>query len=120
MTTRTTTTRTQTAQELLAKSDRQFAAGELREGSETLWRAAECAMTAVAEKHGWKHGSYKELQEAAKCLSERLGDVSIHTGFGATRLFYDNARFGFLDDYELDAFRPPTEDFIRHILSLVE
>ena len=62
----TTTTHTQTAQELLAKSDRQFAAGELREGSETLWRAAECAMTAVAEKHGWKHGSYKELQEAAK------------------------------------------------------
>ena len=116
----TTMKHTRTAQELLTKSDKQFAAGEYREGSETLWRAAELAMTAVARRHGLNHSNYKELMKAAKHLSEKLGDRSIATGFGAARLFYDNSHYGFLDDYELDAFRPPTEAFVRHTLSLME
>ncbi|MXY45778.1 MAG: hypothetical protein F4Y44_02110 [Chloroflexi bacterium] len=116
----TTLEHTRTAQELLAKSDKQFAAGEYREGSKTLWRAAEIAMTAVAEQRGWKHSDYKELLQAGKLLAQEQGNKSIYTGFGAARLFYDNSRFGFLEDYELDAFAPPTHDFINRMLSLME
>ena len=116
----TTLEHTRTAQELLAKSDRQFAAGEYREGSGTLWRAAELAMTAVARRHGLKHSNFKELMKASKHLSEKMGDLSICTGFDAARLFYDNSQYGFLDDYELDAFRSPTQEFVHHTLSLLE
>lgn len=116
----TTLEHTRTAQELLAKSDRQFAAGEYREGSETLWRAAECAMVAVAEQRGWKHGSYKELFYAAKRLSEEQKDSSFNNEFGIAEMFRENAIYGYLEDYEPDAFKSIVHRFVSRTLSLVE
>lgn len=111
---------TQTAQELLAKSDRQFAAGEYREGSETLWRAAELAMIAVAEQRGWKHRSYKELFHAAKRLSEEQKDRSFNNEFGVAEMFRENAIYGYLEDYEPDAFKSIVHRFVSRTLSLME
>lgn len=111
---------TQTAQELLAKSDRQFAAGELREGSETLWRAAELAMTAVAERRGWKHGNYKELFYAAKRLSEEQGDMSYFRQFGIAEMFHENAIYGYLEEYEPDMIKPTVHRFVNQVLGLLE
>ena len=116
----TTLEHTQTAEELLAKSDRQFAAGELREGSETLWRAAECAMKAVAEKRGWKRGDYKELFYAAKRLSEEQGDKSFNNEFGVAEMFRENSIYGYLEDYEPDAFKSIVHRFVHRTLSLIE
>ena len=111
---------TRTAQELLAKSDRQFAAGEYREGSETLWRAAELAMIAVAEKRGWKHGSYKELLDAAKRLSAEQGDASFVTQFIVAEMFHQNFIYGFLEDYEPDMIKPTVHRFVHQTLALSE
>ena len=116
----TTLEHTRTAQELLAKSDKQFAAGEYREGSETLWRAAELAMTAVARKRGWKHGDYKELKDAARRFSKELGDDSIYLGFSSTRIFYENAQYGFLESYEIDLFKLDVPEFVHRVLALGE
>ena len=116
----TTLEHTQTAQELLAKSDRQFAAGELRQGSETLWRAAELAMTAVAEQRGWKHGNYKELFYAAKRLSEEQNDSSFSNEFGIAEMFRENSTYGYLEDYEPDAFKHIVHQFVHRTFSLVE
>ena len=116
----TTLEHTQTAQELLAKSDRQFAVGEYREGSETLWRAAECAMTAVAKRRGWAHGDYKELFYAAKRLSEEQNDSSFKDGFGVAEMFRENSIYGFLEDYEPDAFKHIVHQFVNLALSITE
>ena len=120
MTTSTIATHAQTAQELLAKSDRQFAAGEYREGSETLWRSAELAMTAVARQRGWKHGDYKELKNAAKRFSKEIGDKSIYLGFSSIRIFYENAQYGFLDNYEIDLFKLDVPEFVHRVLAIGE
>ena len=116
----TTKTHTQSIQQMLAKSDRQFAAGDARQGSATLWRAAECAMTAVAKQRGWAHDDNKALLTAAKRLAEEQDNISVHTGFGAAEMFRDNAKYGYLEDYEIEAFVPPTHDTINHLLSFVE
>ena len=120
MTTSTTATHAQTAQELLAKSDRQFAAGEYREGSETLWRSAELAMTAVARQRGWKHGDYKELFYAANQLSEEQKDSSFKDEFGVAEMFRENSIYGFLEDYEPDAFKHIVHQFVQRALSITE
>ena len=116
----TTLEHTRTAQELLAKSDTQFAAGEYREGSETLWRAAELAMTAVAEQRGWKHGGYKELLNAAERLSEERNDASFFTQFSVAEMFHENFIYGFLEDYEPDMIKPTVHRFIHRALALLE
>lgn len=116
----TTLEHTRTAQELLAKSDRQFAAGEYREGSATLWRAAELAITAVAEQRGWRHGDYKELFHAAKRLSEEQNDSSFSNEFGVAEMFRENSIYGYLEDYEPDAFKSIVHRFVSRTLSLVE
>ena len=111
---------TQTAQELLAKSDRQFAAGEYREGSETLWRAAELAMVAVAQQRGWKHGSYKELLDAAERLSDERNDRSFVTQISVAEMFHENSVYGFLEDYEPDMIKPTVHRFVSRTLALLE
>ena len=116
----TTLEQTRTVQELLAKSDRQFAAGEYREGSEALWRAAELAMTAIAQKHGWEHSSYKELFYAAKRLSEEQNDGSFSNEFGVAEMFRENSIYGYLEDYEPDAFKSIVHRFVNRTLSLLE
>ena len=116
----TTLEHTQTAQELLAKSDRQFAAGELRQGSETLWRAAELAMTAVAQRRGWKHGSDKDLFYAAKRLSEEQDDASFFRQFGIAEMFRENSIYGYLEEYEPDMLKPSVHRFVDQALELLE
>ena len=116
----TTATHTHTAQDLLAESDKQFAAGEHRKGSETLWRAAECAMTAVAQQRGWKHDDYKELLDAAKRLSEERNDISFVTQLCVAEMFHKNFIYGFLEDYEPDMIKPTVHRFVRRLLELLE
>ena len=116
----TTKTHTQSIQQMLAKSDRQFAAGDARQGSATLWRAAECAMTAVAKQRGWAHDDNNALFAAAKRLAEEQGDRIILSEYLAAEIFRDNAQYGYLEDYEIEAFVPPTHDTIYHLLSFVE
>jgi len=116
----TTLEHTRTAQELLAKSDTQFAAGEYREGSETLWRAAELAIIAFAEQRGWKHSSHKELFYAAKRLSEEQNDSSFNNEFGVAEMFRENSIYGYLEDYEPDAFKSIVHRFVSRTLSLVD
>ena len=116
----TTSEHIRIAQELLAKSDRQFAAGEYREGSKTLWRAAEIAMTAVAERHGWKRGSDKDLFHAAKRLSEEQNDMSYFRQFGIAEMFRENSIYGYLEDYEPDMMKPTVHRFVNHLLGLLQ
>ena len=116
----TTKAHTETALDLLAKSDRQFAAGEYRKGSETLWRAAELAMIAVAERRGWERGDYKALLQAAKRLSEEQNDSSFNNEFGVAEMFRENSIYGYLEDYEPDVFKSIVHRFVRRTLSLVE
>ena len=116
----TTLEHTRTVQELLAKSDRQFAAGDARQGSATLWRAAECAMTAVAKQRGWAHNNNKALMKAANRLSEEMDDASFSHEFGVAEMFRENSDYGFFEDYEPDAFKSIVHEFVHRALLLVE
>ena len=111
----TTKAHTQSIQQMLAKSDRQFAAGDAREGSATLWRAAECAMIAVAKQRGWAHGDNKALMKAANRLSEEMDDASFSHEFGVAEMFRENSEYGFFEDYEPDAFKSIVHEFVHRI-----
>ena len=54
----------QTAREFLEASDREFAAGDILQGSERLWGAFSHAMTAISQDRGW---DLRDPQENYNC-----------------------------------------------------
>ena len=60
----------QTAQGFLEVADAEFAAGDNLQASEKMWGAASHAVMAVALQRDWKHGSHRDLKNAAETLSK--------------------------------------------------
>ena len=89
------TTREMTAEEhvstsltLLEQSEREFAAGDIIQGSEKLWGAASHAVMAVAKRRGWPTGSHRNLTRAADRLSEEQDDKALALGFSVAEIFH--------------------------------
>ena len=76
---------TQTARDFLIASDREFAAGDILQGSEKLWGAAAHAVMALAQQRGWRFGDHRSLRAAANRLSDELREPVIASDFGRRR-----------------------------------
>ena len=109
----------QTAREFLSISEREFADGQRLQASEKLWGAVAHAVLALAQQRGWRYGSHNELIQAARRLSEELGDATLYSRFGETRQLHANYYHGFLEDHQIDDLRSIAHDFIRRVLALV-
>ena len=111
---------TQTAQDFLIASDREFAAGDILQGSEKLWGAAAHAVMAIAQRRGWRFGDHRALQAAADRLSDELREPLLSSDFGLAQKFHANFYHDFMQDYEIDRNRPAVHRFVNRVLSLPE
>ena len=110
----------QTAQDFLAASDREFAVGDILQGSEKLWGAAAHAVMAVAQQRGWRFGDHRALRDAANRLADELNEPILASNFGLAEKFHSNFYHDFMQDFEIDSDRPAVHVFVNRVLSLLE
>ena len=110
----------QTAQDFLAASDSEFAAGDILQGSEKLWGAAAHAVMAVAQQRGWRFGDHRALQVAANRLADELREPILDAQFSVAQKFQANFYYDFMQDYEIERDRQEIHRFVNRVLSLPE
>ena len=119
MTTMTEEHRAAAALEFLAASEREFAAGDVAQGSEKLWGAASQAVIAVAQRRGWKYGSHRDLKIAAERLATEQGDSTLGSDFAVAEKFHANFHHLFMEDYELESDLEMVRNFVNRVLALL-
>jgi hypothetical protein len=112
--------RSQTAQDFLAASDSEFAAGGILQGSEKLWGAAAHAVMAVSQQRGWRFGDHRALRAAANRLADELQEPILASNFSVAEKFHANFYHDFMQDFEIYDDRQKVRDFVNRVLSLPE
>jgi hypothetical protein len=112
-----TSERTQTAQDFLEASDREFDAGENRQASEKLWGAATQIVIAMAEERGWDCGGHRAMKNASKRLAVEFEDQFIADGFSIAEKFHRNFYHNFMEDFELESDRPRVHELVERMLA---
>ena len=107
-----------TAQDFLAASESEFAAGDILPGSEKLWGAAAHAVMAAAQQRRWRFGDHRSLQAAANRLADELREPRLAEQFGLAQKFHANFYHDFMQDYEIERDRPSVHLFVNRVLSL--
>ena len=107
-----------TAQEFLAVSAQEFAEGKTMQASEKLWGAATHAVMFIAQQRGWRYGKHNQLVACVNRLYEETGDADIRAGFSIARQFHANFYHDFLEDYEIEMFRPPVAAFVNRLTAM--
>ncbi|CAI8012952.1 hypothetical protein GBAR_LOCUS8260 [Geodia barretti] len=111
---------TQTAQEFLAASDREFAVGETLQASEKLWGAAAHAIMAVAQQRELEHGTHRALINAGRQIADETDNDQLRLGILAAQHFHSNFYNGTMEDEDIEYDRPLVHRFVTLMLTLVE
>ena len=119
MTTMTTQRRSEAAREFLLAADREFAAGDVAQGSEKLWGAASQAVIAVAQERGWKYGSHRDLKIAAERIATEEKEPLLSAQFATAEKVHANFYHLFMEDYELAHDPAMIRDFVDRVLALL-
>ena len=109
-----------TAQSFIIDADREFAAGDLVQGSEKLWGAAAHAVMAVAQQRGWDYRSHRSMKNAVIRLSEERSDPLLASDFLAAEKFHRNLYQDDMEGWERDADRPTVERFVARVLAILD
>ena len=108
----------QAAQDFLADADREFAAGDVLQGSEKMWGAASHAVMAVAQTRGWPFGGHHEMRTAAQRLAQEHDDPTLNAGFSVAEKLHANFYHGFMEPFQLEPDRLLIRDFVLRMLAL--
>ena len=109
----------QTARDFLVASDREFAAGHDRQGSEKLYGATTHVVSALAQQRGWQYRSHRSMKNAAFRLADEYDDPLVLAGFLAAERFHIHFFHQDLEDYEIALNRPVVHRFVNHMLALL-
>ena len=108
------------AWDILAESDRKFAARERLSASAMLWEATVQAVMAVAVHRGWPcDGSRQSLRMTVERLSDAEGDELMSLRYIYAENFRDNAELDFMEFRELAYDGAKARDYIRCLLAMV-
>ena len=110
----------QTALGFLDHSDREFAAGDVMQGSEKLWGAASHAVMAVAKKRGWRFSKYNAREAAVDRLAEEYNDSFLASGLSIAQKFHANFYHDTMEDNEIARDRPMVHAFVHRIIAIAE
>lgn len=110
----------QSAQDFLAASDLEFAAGDVRQASEKLYGAANQVISAIAMQRGWGYESHRDMKNATVRLADEYGEPFLIAGFGLAEKFHKNFFHGAMEDYEIAADRPTVHDYVRRMTDIFE
>ena len=113
-----------TAEDFLAASDREFAAGDVLQASEKLWGAAAHAITAVAKQQGLDHGTHRMLVDSARQIADEMNDnelrLKLGVGISAALHFHSNFRNRTMEPEDVEYDRPFVHRFVALMLGLLE
>lgn len=110
--------RARMAWELLAESDRKFAARKPLPASAALWEATVQAVMAVAAHRGWAcEGSRRDLRLVIERLSVE-GDDLVPSAYIYAENFRENAETDFMEFRSLAYDGAKARDFIRRLLAM--
>lgn len=115
----TITERYHSALMFLDDSEREFAAGDVRQASEKIWGAATDAITAVALERGWNHASHRDMKNAVQRLAVEPGNDYLNAQFAAVEKFHMNFFQATLEDYEIEVDKPIARAFVHRTLALL-
>ena len=107
-----------TAQDFLAASDREFAAGDVLQASEKLWGAAAHAIMAVAQQRGLEHGTHRAMINSAWQIADEMDDNELRLGILAAQHFHSNFYNGAMEDEDITRGRPLVHRFVALMLAL--
>ncbi len=110
----------QTAREFLIVSDREFAAGDILQGSEKLWGAATHALMAAALQREWPCNSHRAMSNAVQRIAQETGDNQLPVQFSVAEKFHINFYHNAVPDFQIEMDRPTVHLFVDRMLSLVE
>jgi hypothetical protein len=105
----------ETATGFLATAGREFAAGDVLQGSGKLWDAAAHALLTVVLERGWPSNNHQALRQAVQRLTEEYGDPAIERGFLAAEKFHRNFYHRFMEEFEYPVDRPLVHDFVARL-----
>ena len=105
--------------DFLAQADREFDAGDRRQGSEKLYGAATQAVIAAAKQRGWQYRSHRATKNAVVRLESEYQDPLLVAGFLAAEKFHKNFFHDEMEDYEIVADRPIVHRFVNRLAALV-
>ena len=105
--------------DFLAQADREFDAGDRRQGSEKLYGAATQAVIAAAKQRGWQYRSHRATKNAVVQLESEYQDPLLVAGFLAAEKFHKNFFHDAMEDYEIVADRPIVHRFVDRLVALV-
>ena len=103
----------------LAQADREFDAGDRRQGSEKLYGAATQVVIAAAKQRGWQYRSHRATKNAVIRLESEYQDPLLIAGFLAAEKFHKNFFHDEMEDYEIIADRPIVRRFVNRLVTLV-
>ena len=109
----------QTAKDFLEVSEREFAAGDVLQGSEKLWGAAAHVVMAAAQQRGWPYGKHGNLKTVAQRLYRETGDSIFREGFSTAEKFHANYYHDFMEDFQMVEDRPVVHEFVSRMLEFV-
>ena len=109
----------QTAQDFLEASDREFAAGDVLQGSEKLWGAASHPVIAAAQQRGWAYGKHQALKSVVRRLYEESGDAFWWRALRAAEKFHANFYHDFMEDFQLEEDHPLVRHFVARMLDQI-
>ena len=110
----------QMALDLLVRADDALMARDYDSISPTLWSAVEHAVAAAAVERGWappQSDEKDELLEVVKRIEEER-DEKLTSCFQSASMLYDDTRYTFLEEYEIEFSSPFVRQFITKLLKL--
>ena len=115
----TITERYHSALMFLDDSEREFAAGDVRQASDKLWGAATDAITAVALERGWNHESHRDMKNAVQRLAVEPGNECLDAQFAAIEKFYINLFHPALEPHDIETDKFIVYDFVERMLAML-
>ena len=91
-------THLEVSREFILHAKEQLALGNSLQASEKGWGAAAHAVKAVAERHGWRHSSHRDLFVATRRVAETSGRPEVIELFGVVSALHQNFYEGWMDD----------------------
>ena len=91
-------THLEVSREFLIHAKEQLALGDSLQASEKGWGAAAHAVKAVAERHGWRHNSHRDLYVVSSRITAATGRQEIAELFSVANALLQNFYEGWMNE----------------------
>ena len=110
----------ETANDFLASAHTHLSQGDLKLASAKGWGAAVQMVRAVAEKHGWPHGTHGDLYSAIDQLVKETDDQNIGRLFRSASALHQNFYEGYMPEGTVASGIDDVEEITNLLAAVVD